>query len=88
MKNKKPFYSLLVKFEKGQPWSVQFGDYDRETVEDEAEDSYSDTFKTRIICTGPSQVEIDAKVFSLNLIGLQGAFSRALAEIDGRRGAE
>lgn len=68
MKNKTPFYSLLVKFERGEPWSVQFGDYDRETVEAEIEDSYSDAFKTRIICTGPHQVEIDARVYSINVL--------------------
>lgn len=61
----KQYFSLLVRFNKSDLWSVQFGDYDRECVEDEV-DSYDDAHATKIIKTAPEQDAIMAKVKELN----------------------
>ncbi len=52
----------------GYRWSPNFGDYDRDTVQDELEDSYSDYHPAciRIISTPCDQAAIDAAVARLN----------------------
>ena len=62
----KTYYVLLVKYSSNDKWSDAFGDYDKEVVEDEAEDSYSDEYATEIIKTLDSQVLIDAEIARLN----------------------
>lgn len=66
MTKTKSYYSLLI-LEAGK-WSIHFGDYDREVVEDEQADvkDSQPKVKTKIISTGDSQAAIDAKVAELN----------------------
>jgi hypothetical protein len=61
-------YYTLVTNEDGAGWAPQFGDYDREVVEAEVEDSYDDIPRryVKIIRTGDSQAEIDAAIAKLN----------------------
>lgn len=67
------YYTLLVKelTDEWQPrWVIEFGDYDRETVEDELQtvmDSYDRKRRDlKIIATSDKQEDIDAKVAELN----------------------
>lgn len=60
----KRYYTLAVK-EDGV-WYAQFGDYDKETVKQEAEDSW-DGYKTRIVSSEASQVAIQAAIDALNV---------------------
>lgn len=62
----KRYYTLLVRYEAGDAWKAAFGDYDRETVVDERDDSYADAAATKIIATAPDQASIDAEVAQLN----------------------
>ena len=64
--NSKPYYSLIVKYEKGNLWSIAFGDYKKAVVMQEREDAYQDCHKTRIICTMSNQEAIDSEVARLN----------------------
>ncbi len=69
---KTKYYSLIVCHKSEGVWSVQFGDYDREVVEDEVEDEWKGVpgVRTRIITTGPTQAEVDAAVAKLNTTGV------------------
>lgn len=60
-------YFTLVVREDGR-WGQQFGDYDREVVAQEIEDSYGDVRKAdrKIIRTKPGQADVNAKVAALN----------------------
>jgi len=60
------YYTLAVQFDKGDTFSVQFGDYDREVVAQEIEDSYADAHKVRIVRSGDTTAEINAAVAKLN----------------------
>lgn len=61
------YHTLLVKFDsKDEPWSIQFGDYDRDCVVDERNDCYSECIATKIICTYEDQASVDAEVNRLN----------------------
>ena len=60
------YYTLAVQFDKGDSFSVQFGDYDREVVVKEIEDSYADAHKVRIVRSGDTTAEINAAVAKLN----------------------
>ena len=60
------YYSIAVQFEKGDKFSVQFGDYDREVVVQEVEDSYSDAHKVRIVRSGDTTQEINSAISKLN----------------------
>lgn len=60
------YYTLAVQFDKGDTFSVQFGDYDREVVVQEIEDSYADAHKVRIVRSGDTTAEINAAVAKLN----------------------
>jgi hypothetical protein len=67
MTKTKSYYSLLI-LQDGK-WCIHFGDYDRQVVEDEKQDfqeSYGAACKMKIISTGDSQPDIDAKVAELN----------------------
>lgn len=58
------YFSLLTMTEAGL-WAPQFGDYDRDVVADEREDSYADE-KSIIISTKDDQASIDKKVAEMN----------------------
>ena len=63
------YYTLLVRHDhpKAQ-WSIEFGDWDRGTVADEADEyrSIATGTRTKIIATDGTQSAIDAKVAKLN----------------------
>lgn len=63
----KKYYSLLtLENVHGQSkWCIQFGDFDKEVVKQEVEDSYSE-YKTRIITTLAGMEHIETKVNALN----------------------
>ena len=60
------YYSIAVQFDKGDTFSVQFGDYDKEVVQQEVWDSYSGCHKVRIVRSGDTTEEINAAVAKLN----------------------
>ena len=65
------YYTLLIKGNRSNKWRIEFGDFDRETVEEERDITWREglgcTLKdTKIIKTSESQKEIDAKVAKLN----------------------
>lgn len=63
------YFSLLT-LEDDFQWYIQFGDYDREVVEDEYQEYRDNGHKAKrlkIIATGSSQDEINAAVRELNL---------------------
>lgn len=64
------YYTLVVKEPQGL-WSAQFGDWDRATVRDEERDmrqggGWIRGTKTKVICTGPRQTDVDAAIAALN----------------------
>ena len=63
------YYSLLVQWEKNSTWSIEYGSYDREEVEQEKYDlqySLQSRKRVKIITTGDSQASIDSAVSKLN----------------------
>lgn len=75
----KPYFSLFVRRQvrglsfTGCRWAVEFGDYDREVVEEERdylkdEASYDDEYKIqcKIVRTSADQASIDAAIKALN----------------------
>lgn len=64
----KTYYTLAVR--DGGKWAAQFGDYDREVVDQEREDAYlSNPYKPadlRILRTAPDQMAIDLAINELN----------------------
>jgi hypothetical protein len=65
----KRYFSLLERDSAESPWAVQFGDYDRETVESERDEMIDRGIKRRnlrIIETGSKQADIFAAVAKLN----------------------
>jgi len=63
------YHTLVVRDGKASPWGIHFGDYDRETVEQEREDGrdYYKAGDMRIITTSDArQATIDAAVAKLN----------------------
>jgi hypothetical protein len=60
------YYSIAVQFERGDKFSLQFGDYDREVVVQEVEDSYADAHKVRIVRSGDTTNQINAAINKLN----------------------
>jgi hypothetical protein len=62
------YYTLVTREAVADKWAPQFGDYDRECVEQEVQDSYLTYARQhrRIICTAPGQADIDAAVAKLN----------------------
>lgn len=82
----RPYFSLL-QFEPDLDgpgsWGVQFGDYDRQTVEDELDDYAHSGIKRknlRIIRTGDKQADIEAKVAEINRLVAAHAEAKAAAE--------
>lgn len=63
------YYTLLVKYETKSPWGIAFGDFNKDVVQQEREDSYSE-FKTKLIKTSANQASVDAEVRALNAKGL------------------
>ncbi|MET2951733.1 hypothetical protein ABXV18_27005 [Vibrio owensii] len=59
----KPYYSLVI-YELGR-YEIAFGDYDKEVVKQESEDSYPDHF-SRILKTDDNQAAIEKAVRELN----------------------
>lgn len=69
MTRQTPRYYTLLTRELDGLWYPQFGDFRRECVEQEANDTYARDYRSRdrkIIKTGRSQKEIAAKILSLN----------------------
>lgn len=63
------YHSLLIRESKAAPWSIHFGDYDREVVEAERDDVTEHEYKrgdTKIITTKGTQTAITAAVAKLN----------------------
>lgn len=69
------YYSILAK-PPGHLWSIQFGDYDKETVHEEMRDmkdhvgkdcEWEKGTKFKIITTGDKRKDIEAAVEKLNL---------------------
>lgn len=66
----KRYFTLIVREAKNTPWSVHFGDYDRDTVEQEQADivdagDYA-KHRTMIIQTTDQQSAIEARLAKLN----------------------
>lgn len=62
------YYSVITKQFKGDQWSIEFGDYDKECAIEEMEylkDS-GQYHQIKIIRTGDNQASIDAEVRRLN----------------------
>jgi len=62
-RSERTYYTLLV-YERGL-WGIQFGDFDRDVVEQERRDSYPRS-RAMIIASAPDQAEIDAVVAQMN----------------------
>lgn len=60
----KRYYSVLTCI--NGVWSVQFGDYDRDVAKDEEQEYKDNGEKTKLICTGDTQAEIDRYVKEAN----------------------
>ena len=60
------YYSLLVRFDEFDTWSIQFGDYDREVVQDELTEYEGNCFAVKIISTPDDQASIDLVVDNMN----------------------
>lgn len=60
------YYTLLTL--EGSKWCIQFGDYEKDVVKDEQQDSYQG-YKCKIICTKDNQKAIEEAVHKLNLKG-------------------
>lgn len=79
----KPYFTLLEREAPGQPYSIQFGDYDRKVVSDEMRDLIDHHYPTgRRAKVGPQwrilrtpddkQATIDAAVAQLNTSKVEG----------------
>lgn len=62
------YYTLVARTSTTEPWTPQFGDFDKDTVVQEAEDMKdSGDFKLfKILTTSVHQKDIDAAVAKLN----------------------
>lgn len=62
------YYMLVTRESVADQWAPQFGDYDRECVAQEVQDSYLTYGRAnrRIICTADGQAAINAAVAKLN----------------------
>jgi hypothetical protein len=63
----KNYYTLVVR--ENDQWNVQFGDFNKEVVNDEMDATYGEYKKKdlKVICTAESQEQIDTEVRNLNL---------------------
>ncbi len=67
----RPYFVLVSRDSADSAWGVEFGDYDKETVQDERE-AFRDTCPSanlRILRTGDKQADIDSAVAALNRKG-------------------
>jgi hypothetical protein len=63
----KCYYSVIAQFEKGDTWSVEFGDYVRSVARDEAWAIKDDgAYRVKVIESGDTQAEITARVAEYN----------------------
>lgn len=61
------YYLMIVQYEKGDQWCVEFGDYDRETVSDQLENEWENFFKSKIRSVSNDRQEtIDEFIKQLN----------------------
>lgn len=63
------YYTLVEREEPGTPWFIQFGDYDRETVEAERAEFIDKGFRAKnlkILRSGDRQADVEAAVARLN----------------------
>lgn len=65
------YHTLLIRENAAAPWAIHFGDFDRETVEQEAADMRDGheavaRKNQKVISTGAAQADIDAAVAKLN----------------------
>ena len=68
----KTYYTLLVRDNADAPWAIDFGDYDRDCVNDARDDATEREYKkgnTKIIATPDDQSAIVAAVTALNTKG-------------------
>lgn len=65
---KRPYYSLLVRDDQADAWSIHFGDYDLTVVQQEREDIAHEFRKRnmKIVRTDDTQAAINAAVDKLN----------------------
>lgn len=62
----KKYHTLLVREAVHLPWSIHFGDYDRQVVQDEREDIRDEYPHILIIASDADQKSIDAAVRETN----------------------
>jgi hypothetical protein len=61
------YFTLIARDDSpGCPWSIEFGDYVKSVVRDEAEEYRDQGLKTKIIETGETQREINEAVAAIN----------------------
>lgn len=62
----KKYYTLAIKHECEDAWSIAYGSFSRQEIKQEAEDSYSEAYATKIIETAAEQSAIDYAINRLN----------------------
>jgi hypothetical protein len=62
----KAYYTLLIRESSDEPWSIDFGDYDRANVHAEADERIADGFQTMIFTSTARQRDIEAMVIAIN----------------------
>lgn len=62
------YYTVIAKETMGDAWAAQFGDYDRNTAQDELMDMHDsgDWFKLKLITTENNQQAVDEAINKLN----------------------
>lgn len=66
----KTYYVLYVQFEEGDKWTPEFGDYDCDAVEQEAEDNYNEVYNWKVaVLYDDQQQTIDEYTEQLNSEG-------------------
>lgn len=62
-----PYFTILVKWEKYDLWSSEFGSYNPEEVEEELESEYKENcYNWRVIVTDGDQKSINSIVSQMN----------------------
>ncbi len=78
------YYTLLVRWTRGDFWTPEFGDFSRPVVEDEQKDVYrGDCYDSVIIKTDESQAAIAEAIALRNLPQIDSAINAAMAAEDG-----
>lgn len=60
----KTYYTMFVRWEEGDPWTPEFGDYELETVRQELFDSYTECRETKIVA---HDEDTDIQVMTMNM---------------------